>query len=651
VVQLFREWGDAWVEDSLRTDRGKPRGVFPAAIAFETEQLGGYGDNWYQPQLYWDYFNFPGGGDLILEQLLATYALTGDEKYLLPIEAAMELADRAYRGELADGEPGSEGWVAHRFLSSTFYGVWGKYRLLTGKKDHDHLLWGYADPYTRWYVYGEKKWLNDGCRSSIDSTKYNFELKTSEVRFTDRVGVGGAAHLFSMYTGGGGNPTYYPCWEVSWIHTTKNFAALVFPRGCHGLPEDVALKILAHNFEPEDRLVGVRLWRLEPGTYQFRVGPDANHDNQLDTETEARTVTVGERGTIVTFNLPSRVTQALEFRPLDTAPRPDVPQPDLALTSRDIAFLPPHPKPGEKVMIRATIHNVGSAPAENLIVRFVEATEQGTPQTEIGQVTLKSIPAPLDLLPQAAVAYAVWTVPPQDSLVRVNVDWTKPPPYSEITAGNNAAVARVPMGEGTPAGFAEVFWAGAVSPAAAPVWWECAEQFLRGDPARLSPERAHILLGQLGVAERLARTDEERASLNALRIYLEPFATARPAATVLELELEEATLADGAEVQAVAGASGRKAVVMAMPTARIVVPVQWEPDLYQVQVWGRGVDYEHDAFFLALGDGQRDSSYFPLDQWSPVTRWFEVKEPLQSQLVFTTKETAVRLDRLVVTRH
>ncbi|HBX65874.1 MAG TPA: hypothetical protein DEG32_06845, partial [Balneolaceae bacterium] len=63
--------------------KGKPVGIIPASIAFPSGEFNGSEDNWYTANMYWDYFDWS-GGSAILDQLLFTWTMTGNDKYLTP---------------------------------------------------------------------------------------------------------------------------------------------------------------------------------------------------------------------------------------------------------------------------------------------------------------------------------------------------------------------------------------------------------------------------------------------------------------------------------------------------------------------------------------------------------------------------------------
>ena len=96
VMQFLREWGDSWLEDCLRTEKGKPKGIVPAAVRYSNDEIGGHSDNWHHPNMFWDYFNYRGGAR-ILNLLLLNSIFFDDDKYLEPIYLSMELIKKYNR--------------------------------------------------------------------------------------------------------------------------------------------------------------------------------------------------------------------------------------------------------------------------------------------------------------------------------------------------------------------------------------------------------------------------------------------------------------------------------------------------------------------------------------------------------------------------
>ncbi len=84
-----------------------------------------------------------------------------------------------------------------------------------------------GSPYLRYLLTQDVTPLLEACEASIDSTKFNREMVTTEVRWTDRVAVDGTETLLAMYTGHIGHQGYWPLHAVTWEGTGPGFAALV----------------------------------------------------------------------------------------------------------------------------------------------------------------------------------------------------------------------------------------------------------------------------------------------------------------------------------------------------------------------------------------------------------------------------------------
>lgn len=459
VVRLFSEWMNAWAEDAMREEDGKPAGVIPAAVAYETDKIGGYGKNWYEPDIYWSYFNWPGYVDKIYDHLLAVYDWTGDEKYLKPIEAAMDLALESRQEPVQNPPKGSRAWAAnvlYGFMPSTIE----KYRILTGRTKYDDYLRERGSAYTRFLLTGDKEPLIRGCEGAAASARFNFELKTSEVFFTDRVGV--TQHpLWEMLTGGVGKAYYYPCYFVTWRDTGPNFAALV-ARG-----DSQSLKVLACNFESSTRKVGMNLWRLEPGVYELRMGPDSNNDDLMDRETSRRTFEIYERGQTEWVSLPPRSTQVIEISKKEDLEYP-VPafhdRPDLAIGDQDIfvgktrdevlssdsestlKWLPPwklvalRSRTERPIPITVVVHNLGKSCSDPAVVNLLY-NRRGK-WVQVDQATISEFEAADDLIPGKAVVELEWR-PISAGTYQVIIQVEYEPPQMEITHQNNVLVKSV----------------------------------------------------------------------------------------------------------------------------------------------------------------------------------------------------------------
>jgi len=397
LIKLFADWGRSWVEDAERTDKGKPAGIVPAAVSFADDGIGGYSDNWYHPNLYWDYYNWESGAtNQICNQLLATCDLTDDDRLLYPLEKGLEMARDFWLDPTSDPQEGSAVWAAKTLHETGLAGYGCQLRTLRRTTRFDDYLKEHGTAYTKFLLTGSHSFLIEACQDSINSTKYNFPLLTTEVKFTDRVAVRGADELLSMYTGGCGSGTEYPYYAVTWSGTTRNFAALVTSAGRR------LLKVLVYSFHPLDRQVTMTLWRLEPGIYRMRVGPDADADGEHDLDFTEQTIRVTERGMPLDVKLAGRkqllieIVQTQEGRPRSRE------LPDLALTEADVMLPPAEPRVGEDAVIRVAVHNIGSAPAEKLVVALMEAGER------LDERVLENLDPPNDLEPKIARVDLNW---------------------------------------------------------------------------------------------------------------------------------------------------------------------------------------------------------------------------------------------------
>ena len=433
VIKLFADWGKAWVEDTKRTDKGKPQGVVPAAVTFAKDEIGGFSDNWYDPSLYWDYYNWESGvTNLLCEQLLAAYDLTGDAQLLYPLEKGLEIAQGFWRNPVQNPEEGSRTWAAKVLHETGLARHGGKLRMLRRTTRFDDYLKEHGTAYTRFLLTGDKSSLLSACQDSTNSTKYNFPLLTTEVKFTDRVRVRGADELLSMYTGGYGSGAEYPYYAVTWSRTTRNFAALVTTASPR------FLKVLVYNFEPLDREVTMRLWRLAPGTYRVRVGPDIDGDGEHDLDFAEKTLRVRERGTGVDVKLAARKQILVEIAQTEKG-RPLARQlPELALTEAEVAVHPVEPRAGEEAVVRVAVHNIGSAPAQKVVVALVERGER------VAEQVIEHLDAPNDLEPRITEVTLQW----EPALVRtyhftVTIDPENA--IQEISQSNNSLDLEIPV--------------------------------------------------------------------------------------------------------------------------------------------------------------------------------------------------------------
>jgi hypothetical protein len=269
LVKLLHDWSTAWVGAAMRTDKGKPMGVFPASVRYLDEAFNGDGPNWYQAGMYWSYFEWEHYcGSLLLDQLLFTYAITKDERLLQPMFMSLELIqseESSLTGvDLASLPEGSSAWVAAKLIGcKEFWNIVQQWRVSFGDRRWDDLIMRHGTATGRYWISADEQHLVDGLNVLLEDLRCNLPLRTTEAVYTDRVRVPGAELLKAMLTGDGIKDNLSPYYSVSWQQTDNNFTALV----TSARPDRLEVQLFNHG--PAKRQVLMRVWELEPGEYRM----------------------------------------------------------------------------------------------------------------------------------------------------------------------------------------------------------------------------------------------------------------------------------------------------------------------------------------------------------------------------------------------
>ena len=325
VGKLIARWMDTWVDATARAENGKPAGVTPSAIHWPDGEVGGGVEPWWKPQNYRnDLYAWPSAMDMMIRTMLLTYHMTGDEKYLTPIQS-MAAIRLKYLQNPPDGEPtpGSAAWCAlvgkngggmARFLPATL----SKYRLLTRDGQFDELLKADADGYMKMRLGQGRDALVADLEQNAEAFGINKPAYTSEMRWTDRVltfnhrwGNEGNAWdwptpntsaLYASATGDPGDPRYFPMNAVRWLIEPRAFAALVTESGQHAFAAEL------YNFRDTQRKVPAELYLLATGDYVLTLtGPDGEETRQA--------LRVEGTRTRIELELPPRTLCRLTVRP------------------------------------------------------------------------------------------------------------------------------------------------------------------------------------------------------------------------------------------------------------------------------------------------------------------------------------------------
>ncbi|MBN2310469.1 MAG: hypothetical protein JXR94_15960 [Candidatus Hydrogenedentes bacterium] len=327
--KLFTAWMDTWVDATARAERGKPAGVVPSAIHWPDGGIGGLGEKWWDPENHTSdpLYVWPSSMGGMLDTMLLTYVMTGNEKYLEPLRSMARIRlEYLEHPPAEEPERGSRMWCASKmaFLRD----VLAKYRLLTGNPEFDPLFEKDSPYYLRYRLNGELDALAGALRQTAESMRINFEGYTSEVRYTDRVvrfpalfepncmfpegrpgfGAPKTHLLYATVTGDPGSALICPLNAVRWLTRPRELAALVVEASDSRFEADL------FHFGTDPRPMGAELYGLKPGRYALALAPEGGAAQDRPAFEVA-----GQR-TRIAFELPARKLCRLAVSRLDPAP-------------------------------------------------------------------------------------------------------------------------------------------------------------------------------------------------------------------------------------------------------------------------------------------------------------------------------------------
>lgn len=213
----------------------------------------------------------------------------------------------------------------------------------SGRPQSRYLLWRY----TR-----DKQHLVDGLEYLWKKLYYSIDLRTKTEQSGDRVHLlwnGSLAFLDYMYFGGnpGARNVETPMHHISYEGLSRDFAALVTKANSR------SLSVVAYNFENKPQTGSLRVWRLQPGTYEIRMGIDENGDDRIDGKPEETFRQSLKRYERIALTLPSRRLYVIEAQLVESDPTPLYDRPDLAITHEDAE------RRGESLEV--VVHNISVA--------------------------------------------------------------------------------------------------------------------------------------------------------------------------------------------------------------------------------------------------------------------------------------------------
>ncbi|HXK60940.1 MAG TPA: hypothetical protein PLP42_13710 [Acidobacteriota bacterium] len=418
VTKLFLEWADAWVHAAEKTEKGKPFGVIPSTVGYQTGTLGGTGsDKWYElgssvigSGPHWPKYQ----AQFIRPLLVWAYRLTGNFKYLRPFKIQADIA-REHDPAVRMPEVGSRAWIAqqlHNIGSIEFWESIERELLHTKPYEFPKLPPAKAiEAYHR---------MDRGYRE-------RWPFVTTEALATDRVFIpGGFIAPLENATGMSkvGGMMLRGAFNLAFTYrnTTRDFAAHVLGH------TDQKARLLLYSFANESRSVAVRPWLLQiGGRYSLTCGIDRNQDGEIEEIADRKEFDFRVPGQSVWFELPARVQAVIEIELIESG-EVVAHRPDLALTSDDLEI-------GPAQQLMATVHNIGSAAAKEFQVIFFEG-DPNNGGKEIGWTPVSFLAPPNDLTAQKIrVGIDFRTAETRDYQVFVKV--VSDPSQEEITLENN----------------------------------------------------------------------------------------------------------------------------------------------------------------------------------------------------------------------
>jgi len=192
------------------------------------------------------------------------------------------------------------------------------------------------------------------------------------------------ARLGSLAVQRGASGLFWPRHGLSYTKGSHQVAALVTQN------TETALQARFYCFADKNHDLGLRVWRLLPGTYKVMLSHDRNDDCAAESVISEQTLAL-DRGAFINLTLLPRQSSILSIEAIKTF-QPACDLPDPAIGPADL-----HLESGGTLHIK--VHNVGTKSVENLSVRVTDV-QTGT---IIGEAIVETIPPPLDLQPKTSL--------------------------------------------------------------------------------------------------------------------------------------------------------------------------------------------------------------------------------------------------------
>lgn len=304
-IQLLSEWSNAWLYVSLKTDKGKPKGIIPPSIRWEDEAINGDEPTWYKANMFWEYYDWLHDcGSMILDQLIFTYTLTKNDSLLIPIELSLELIQRNLNKnkDLLNNvfKEGTEEWVAQKLISKDLF--WNSvliWRRLKSNNKYDSLIVQFGTQYGKYLLTNNEKYVEEGLDSLLNQLRYNQPMRTNLVVHTDRVRIPASNNLKAMLTGDGTSEGSSPYYGITWEDADLNFTALVKEAS------EESLSVKVFYFGDFYKQIIAKPWCLKPGKYFL--------DVMSEEEKFTKEIIINKPGEKFLVNIPPKKLTEIHF--------------------------------------------------------------------------------------------------------------------------------------------------------------------------------------------------------------------------------------------------------------------------------------------------------------------------------------------------
>ena len=381
---------DGWLEHGKQAGDGS--WSFPNEINWRTDaERGGDG----------------GGITVPLQTAWAAFRMTGDAKYLRPIEA-----------RVAKAGPGALSEITENAFALAPMGEAWRTALLAKPSDNDFVR------YAGWAARGDAALLEALHADSIATKSQRFYLMTEGHFWSDRV-ESDMSVLQRERLGGVGlvRNQSWPGNIVSWRFDEPGAGeavAILLP----GATPD-RFRVIAYNTTDRVQRATMTGWDVVAGQWSMLRATSGDGGQTLDTDS-GRSVVGLERSGSVAVAFAPHTTTVYEFS-LTKSGQPVAERPDLGIGRDDVVVK------GRSISV--VVHSLGAVTASGARAMLVDADGK-----VLATVAIPTLAAPLDLLPKTA--RVTLTLPAGIDPMRVRVRVGLPGDAAEVTRLNN----NVPLG-------------------------------------------------------------------------------------------------------------------------------------------------------------------------------------------------------------